>query len=689
MGLKSDNKRGQSSDYIDLSKKALSKFKVEKIQAFKSEEVIECQRLMGHGDVYGVWSTPEAMIGRRLSPACANIAIRDKVISNLPYDYQPSPKLYQLLNEAELWISRYGLILRSSPASLKIRRYGYLDPSTISGILYKTIPPIISLGIQRRMEGSSENNGFVSALSVQDIRHLESLSLGNIAELNRLRKLSDMGLWVDGPCISTVEPTLDPRGELNIRSKEYIRNPYQPFPDDWLGEIGPKVIWLIETLGPVILRLASELATLASSCKSSEFPDKAMHYLKRNNDASVVDGYQFYLGPVNFKKGEGGVDFSRIAWPPVILDNFYNAVGALQAAHGWIMFLALGGRYEEILTLFRDCVEQSDEGNYSVKGKTYKLSKVFSGEERNWPIPQLLLDCIVQQASLGQICESIAVNRGLLVQPLDHPWLWIKHSTHGKGPVGQQLSSLNVPMNYLAIRLGSNCRPGGIAIHSHRFRKTIARIAAIAITDSPRVLMQLFGHKHIDMTLTYILTDKNLQDEISKVARELRVLRCQDIVESLHESDNTPGIWPYAGYGGGAMPGILASVKSKEESLKREGNDWTAESAYELASLLSLNGEGFRVIRPGVICTKPLKQLAPCVCDSNCIHRIEDKVARRDTDGVIEYLIQLGGRALRENNLLLIESLVCQIKCELKKFQDIGEKWSDNEIYNKLNLALE
>lgn len=356
----------------------------------------------------------------------------------------------------------------------------------------------------------------------------------------------------------------------------------------------------------------------------------------------------------------------------------------LQAAHLWIALLAMAGRISEISTLKRDCIEWARDGKLYANGKTYKLSANLAGTDREWPAPDVLVQALAQQTRLVSAWERIArvlkgVNQEdgeMLVAEGDH--LWASLGVGGGADPEEQLYSFSQSLLLLAERIGLTPKPGGKNLHPHRFRKTVARLAGIAIVDSPRVLMKLLGHKDIAMTLGYILTDKALQVEIDQVARELRIMRCQEVINDIHTALHTPEAPKYGGHGGGGAPLLADAVRTHEEELHRSGQEWDVNSSYELSVILTGNGQYFRLTRPGVVCLKESREVGPCNCDSTCVNRIEEKTARRDVRKVIPILIDEGKRALAENQLLLVADKVQQINEEMLRFDDIKEEFGDH-----------
>ncbi len=166
-------------------------------------------------------------------------------------------------------------------------------------------------------------------------------------------------------------------------------------------------------------------------------------------------------------------------------------------------------------------------------------------------------------------------------------------------------------------------------VHPHRFRKTVARLAALSMVGATSILFDILGHRDPEMTLNYILSDPDLQDEIRKIASEANVMLAREAI--LHAEGN----------GGGAAPHVLAF---KERMAARSA---TAEldvvDLAEAAEILSMNGE-VSIVRPGVLCTKTMHQRGPCTrrlgipdvgnCSTGCEHRLDLAAGAHDCEKV-------------------------------------------------------
>lgn len=669
---------------------ARSLFPVETLQYMDRESAVRCQALLGHGGGFGIWETPDSMAGRKLRGYQQRIDLRKRLNDFMPKDTLLSSSLDTLLDEGVLWMTRYALLLRIGPGGMRKANGRPLDITVIAHRIYIALPQILAKGVLRRLESANhEDDGFMRGMTPSDIREWSTNRSIRI-EINRMHVLADRGLWCDIPPTADITKTTSPKGDAVKPLSQQISKPIPPIPDDYLAEMGPRVLWLVQDLGPNLLTIFEEIPEVFGNIRIVPSTQQNLTKLKRvskflaQHQWRDSNGQAITVPPFRLKIGRGGNGSDPYAWPPHYWEHLMALGVTLQSAHLWIALLAMGGRISEIAALKRDCIEWARDGKSYANGKTFKLSANLSGTERSWPAPEVLVQALAQQTRLVLAWEQIArifkdeiqEDGENLVAEGEH--LWASLGMGGKFDPEEQLLNFGQSLEMLAKRIGLKPKPGGKNLHPHRFRKTIARLAGIAIVDSPRVLMQLLGHKDISMTLGYILTDKALQVEIDQVARELRIMRCQDVLDDIHAALHTPEAPKYGGHGGGAAPFLTEAVKTHEEELHRSGQVWDANSSYELSLILTGNGQYFRLTKPGVICLKESREAGPCTCDSTCVNRIEEKTARRDVRKVIPILIDEGKRALAENQLLLVADKVQQINEEILRFDDIKDEFGDH-----------
>ena len=676
-------------------------FPKKELQHLDPEATARCQALLGHGSTVGIWETPAWMHGGRSEfryESRARIDLRMRLSAYLPENLQPSSALDALLDESALLLTRYALLLRLGPANLMDGK-SPLDCTSVITLLVHYLSIIYSRCILRCLEGGRfAQGGLLRWLTPDDVAEFNRNKRTSV-EIRRLWKLGDQGLWHDIPPKPDVTRTTNPKGkptelELEQRSTEFL-----PIPNDYLAVMGPRVLWLVHDLGPNLIHLFEAIPglfeganySMAMQCRLAQYIESNTW---RDRDGQAITAPPFPLQAAGQRRSAKGSDPHE--WPPRTWTQVKGLAGTLQSAHLWIALVSMAGRISEIETLERDCVHWQRDGKPYVDGKTYKLSRTLAGTDRDWPAPETLVHALGQQIRLVDAWERIArIDNGAarsaedaLVVIGNH--LWASLGASACADPEAHLSDFNQALRILARRIGLSDCAGGERLHAHRFRKTLARLAGIAIVDSPRVLQQLLGHKDIEMTLHYICTDKALAADIERVAREIRIMRSQDVFDAVRASMHSPG--EAQKYVGGGVRGLEEMIREHEAVLHREGKHWSAESSYELAVLLTANGHYVRTTKPGVICMKPSQIAAECTCDITCENRLEqridDEVLRRDVLSVLPVLLHEGQRALEENNLLVAEDKLRQINEDLTWLGDSATDFANHPKLEKLREAL-
>lgn len=703
-------------DVIENKDDVISIFPLESLQNLDLKNVGRCKAIIGHGEIPEVWETPASMV-MHFKPHMRKIDIRKRILSYLPDNIKFSSPGKLLIDEAVLWILRWGCLLSLGPVSRSKRLMSQrLDATTVAQKLYSGILKIVSVGIVRRFNDEDIlGNGFVKFLKISDLQEIRNNGrLKN--ELDRIVELTVQGLWNDSPeKIIFRDLLINPKGAARERPAQLKSEPYIPIPDTYMAKIGPRIQWLILDFGPNLINFLESVPDIFpffgdkwSINNNGRFDRGLSKYFSKN---SWVDRYGGLLTepPFSLRHGSGkgrhnAEDISKdnqFEWPPRTWDSFKNLSVCLQSANLWLTLLALAGRVGEVLTLKRDCVRLARDGDLYVNGKTYKLSATLAGEDRQWPVPVLLIDALNQQVKLveawqhiGRMANDAVGIEMLSVDESEHLWASIGA---GKSSPEDQLAHFHDGIERFASRMGMASKPGGRNLHAHRFRKTIARLGALAIVGSPKVLMQLLGHRDITQTLGYMLTDASLAKEIDDIAREMRVMRSQELIEDMHNSLSGK-IGPILGGHGGVGAAVYGdAVRNYEKDIHRTGKLWDTDTAHELAVLLTNNGNSFRLVSEHVICTKSEGEVGLCSpkkgepditnCKSKCGNRIEEKTSRRNVERVIPILIANANRSIADNDLLVLASYAHQLEEEMGRFEDIFLKWRNNSDVLKIMEA--
>ncbi len=682
---------GLAASPLPYTEVAPALFPLDSLQRLDKASALRCQNLLGHGSTFGLWETPETMVPHMKTDKRL-IDLRRQILLCLPEEARTSSILDLLLDEAVLWLTRLALLMRLGPAGLSgTAKRKPLDASTIARLLLQHINKLLALGITRRLEDSvTSNAGFISVLTAEDLHTCCSKEpLRN--ELKRLTQLQALDLWTDAPSMREFKGKITPvRGVVTPRQPERKSNPHPPLPDEYMAVMGPRVLWIVKDLGPNFIQLIENLTTLQGPIKK-RIREYYLDHQWHDRNGKVIEKPPF---PIRHGSNRGrhlrdSSTFDPCEWPPKNWSSIQALATTLQGAHLWIALLVMAARIGEVATLGRDCVEFAEDGQFYANGKTYKPSRAIGGEERDWPAPDILVDVFAQQVRLVQASERLArllKNTGGMLEVIgDSSHLWASLGASSTADATEKLGCYEKSLQTLARRLELTAKPGGKNLHPHRFRKTLARIAGLAIDGSQKVLMLLLGHEEVTTTLGYMQSDPAFAREVHDITRELRIMRGMELIEDIHTALHDTDSLPYGGHGGGGAPVLADSIRAYEVELHRTGKEWGADTSLELSVLLTNNGESARLISANVVCTKVAGEVGLCStkkgaivagnCQTECRNHIEDKTGRRDTEKVIPILVRNAQENIANRNWLPLHRDKKQLEQELQRYDDIGNHW--------------
>lgn len=684
----------------------LQRFRIEEIQYLGPQDLLVAQRLAGHGDIWGRWQTPKALAPSKLAPAQRDIDLAHRLRDYLAKEGIAVASVEPLIDQGVLVLTRIALLMRLAHAGGGGRGKALrLKPSSITTLLYTHWPCITARAIRRKADHPGAV-GLLEHLSEADLQEFHTADFARFAraELGRLETLIARGVWSDAPTPSDLRRTNDP-SQSAPRSLQKMTAPFLPLPEDWLAEIGPRVLWVVQDMGPNLLRLLEALPQEFGSIKCSPI-------ITTRRFAQCVQSHQEHnpwldrfgnpiLPPFSLTTSCGRRGADPCEWPPRTFEHIAILSVTLQAAHLFITLLASAGRIGEVANLTRDCVVVDRDGKNYLKGFTYKLSGNLFGDARHWPAPDILCQSLGQQARLADAMGWLprCLEGGLPRTPRFGKALWVSIGTGGR--VGEDAQvGFNGALTTLALRLGMDPKPGGRNFHTHRFRKTIGRLAGIALWHSPLVLKRLFGHKSIEMTLHYILCDPGVREDAEKVLRELRIMHCAEALEEIHQALRD-GL-PLPGNGGLGAARLVTAVRNEEGQLKQSGSIWDEGSAYDLAYLLTAQGQGWRLIKENIICSKAPGEDGLCQkkrskgepntanCQQECDNRIVLVRKRRDIELVVEQYLDIARAAREDEQVLVLAGVMDNLREELENFHDLKEKYmADPEVQSLLALCEE
>jgi integrase len=444
-------------------------------------------------------------------------------------------------------------------------------------------------------------------LSVEQVRLLEKKHSAFLeAETPRLNALFRHKHFDDWPA-----------GDVSPAIRKKNKRKWLPFSDEFTGLVGHAAMWITEELGPEILEFWSGIRTIRESSIATTHPRKASELR-----SDFVSHFKHQTGEKQWRYSlkvithDGEVPQSAImrGWNDLQSSASANSLAIiLQDAHAAIVNLACGPRNGELVSLPRDCLREVMHGTL-LRGYTFKLAE--DKEARDWPLPAAAIAAIRQQQRLADELDPGGTK------------LFISFSK-GKKRVSERDKLTiaahrftNAVLTDEGKSLTSYCNGN---VHSHRYRKTVARLAALSLVGANQILFDILGHRDPEMTLNYILSDPELQTEMRTIAREAALVMAK---EAINGADSN---------GGAAANGVRElSYRFRARSAEAEMDE---SSLLTVAKILSQDGR-VMLAKKNVLCTKALNQAGPCNrsignpdianCQVGCLHRLELAAAMLD-----------------------------------------------------------
>lgn len=742
---------GDSDAQIDAARAAaLQHSAAEDLQHMDAQSIVAVQNLLQHGDTLGLWATPQHWLvvsfKRRAVDGTA-VDLRERIIDHLPQELQrevqtsapQTPAGRALFNDLELAVlvmTRYLLLLRMGPVGMKRAKFQPLDVSTVFRLAYAQLPPLFARALAKRSKlaiagavtglPGAGNDHFtelhlLSPLEHEDLTGLsEAARKSAIGECKRMHMLQEMGLWGDVPSLQGPSKAKAMTGQRQFNEAAGEVDSHQPLPDEYVALMGRRSLWLMQDLAPNLFDIGRAMVQLwVDSACSGHAPDTVQNDRYRNVPSILAghiwkdhEGRAFEAPPFELnlpketatqraaRSKSSGPAAEEVVWPPRGTRDIVALFGVVQMAHFFILALSMGARQSETLDLRRDAMTRDVDGRPVIRGKdggfirgrTFKLEQSKTGRVRDWLLPDIAVRAFEQQVRLVQLVEQIGPlrprNSTDATPARTSTHLWTQASAGGKSNTSKPLLDINKALATYARALGLDAAPGGQNLRSHRFRKTLARLVALALTQAPKLLMDVFGHKSIEMTLYYILTDKDLRTEIETVERELRVMRAKEVVQCMVDADTAQTVAQpdrLAGYGGLAAHKIQEAVQTYRHGVLRRGEEFGADNVVELAELLTFQGKAWEQVRHGVVCTKVPGQAGPCnkgvgrpepsKCQSSCNHRLEEAFLREDVDGAIKDALNAFEDDQSKGEELSAAFWAGQIRAHVPRFADLSDKW--------------
>jgi len=456
----------------------------------------------------------------------------------------------------------------------------------------------------------------------------------------------------------------------------------QPYSDEFVSEAGWAATTMIRVVGPTLLDAVEAALKVKPRTMSVKGPKRC---LKQGRMVAVArdpvirswkwkhpDGTPLSTIPITFHIKKGRTRKFEISWPPRTFGHAMKMVRVLQGAHLFPIGLATGVRHGGLASLQIGSLSRLKGGTEKMKFRTWKLDGP-GGRWTDAPVPNLTSEAILQQERLVKIFN---VHRGLKSTNL-----WVSPLYPGKLPSIPRLMGAFVD----GLGLRQFVSNGGV--NPHRFRKTLARLAALALVHAPKILMDAFGHRDEQMTvLRYILSDPSILAEVQEIVREMIILKG---VEAIQNVDVIQG---------SGSSQLRAKVKQFAKRLGESALE--PKNISEFAQALTEGGTSWAFVTPDIVCTsfttgglcnKGRGKPDPHYCDPACENQI---ILPHGTEGVgravinaietVESALRLVESAGKQENDMLVAQYRGQIRSLLNRWPQVDRHFATSRKLKRL-----
>ncbi len=450
---------------------------------------------------------------------------------------------------------------------------------------------------------------------------------------------------------------------------------YHPLADSYVAEMGRRCYFYLNEIGPNLAKIFADHPDMDVN-REEWFPrgrngaPKPKTVWKARSDA-----WKRKLADFHWIKSDGSelkeIPFicDNLVFPPTKWDELERIISRHVDSILHILLLLSGGRKSEVLSLKRSVILRNvgTEDEFGIiDGRTMKPSRTSLGDKRNWPIPAQVVGWLETQAVLAKV-----------LGPADSDGFWWSMSTTH---VGVARIDPHYRCTQFAERHGLTHLNDGKA-HPHRYRKTIARLALLALTGAPMLVMEMFGHADIMTTMRYLLADPNILADLREMLGERRAEVALNIVEDL---DNSAG----------AAAETLRSQRDRFfDDLKIPFNERTQRvTLMQFVTAKLLEGAvDIKIIYPGVVCIRALeqtglcavggRQIDPAACQAKCRFRLDLSLRIDEVYETIEDLFDYYFEAVTDQLELPQKFFVSQIFDQVEIFPEIKEHYQNDKRF--------
>lgn len=266
-------------------------------------------------------------------------------------------------------------------------------------------------------------------------------------------------------------------------------------------------------------------------------------------------------------------------------------LGFVQCAAGNLVSFHTGMRVAEQLSLrsgFAVKTESSGSAHEAMLDfTTFKMVNSIHGAERCMPCHPRLL---AAQEALALVKEACGIEGDYMFVPRDDNLPYVTNAWNRVLKTFFRLHGLSIDVS------------------SHRWRKTVAALAARVLTGAALHLKELFGHESLAMTARYIMASPLIRDELRDLTLDEYRKRGRTLLESLAAS------------GGQGVGGRFGTELEERVSKLVNDSDITqndiGQTFDDFVEEMLSRGIFLLPVMPGVMCAKPYTGRGECATSS-------------------------------------------------------------------------
>jgi|GEM_PF-3211109 len=426
-----------------------------------------------------------------------------------------------------------------------------------------------------------------------------------------------------------------------------------PIPDDDLLILIRTAGHIIQVAGPTIIKAYDESYQIGIKLTDEKGKSVSYHALKM----SISNRRSDALLNTSWPKLELQTERS---WPPKNTRDLTFWVNALQASVYSIVGIQIGGRDSEMQSIHGTSWTKAKKGQWYLDNTIWKTSASFGGTDHRVPVNEDAVDALEIQKQLFDVAGKHGVETPGLFFGL-------------QGGVFNAYERLVDLSEIAAID----------KVHSHQFRKTLARLVALAIVDSPKILQELFGHADLEMTLTYIMALPGMDEELREAVTSTRRNRAGSIYDEVNDAG-----------GGGADPlrNIIRDLQADvaNNSGHNSQQEVASEARNRFIEQVLRGGLGLKQVAPGVVCLKAPIQNGFCAtkkgelnagqCQIGCPHHIELSERKDAVTDTIWWLMDELQKEGVATNPLLRKHYRRQLAEYVAAWPELKRKYGDHPV---------